>query len=245
MTNGVLIKEDNVDFLMKHLYSIDISIDGVDEETCSKIRGKGVFGKVVNSIKLLKSRGYNNISLSMVVTHETEQFVDRFDQLNEELGTVGMKRVFSPVGRGETNKESLMVEERTSENLTDEKAKDIDLNAFTVYHCGALEKTLYINYKGFIFPCGLLEKDEYAIGNVRDIEDFSAFIEEERYCKCKGYNKFESILPDKFERCANCEVNLFCWSCLHFIDMVKDGKLAINHRCKERKHDLMKIIWEN
>ena len=43
MTNGTLITEKNVDLLSKRITSIDISVDGINEQTFSKIRGKGVF----------------------------------------------------------------------------------------------------------------------------------------------------------------------------------------------------------
>lgn len=47
MTNGTLINEENASKLAKQFFSIDISLDGVDEENCAKIRGKHVFGKVI------------------------------------------------------------------------------------------------------------------------------------------------------------------------------------------------------
>ncbi|WP_330653158.1 radical SAM protein, partial [Clostridioides difficile] len=48
-TNGTLIDEHNVDFIITNFEKIDISIDGVDENTCSETRGKGVFHKVISS----------------------------------------------------------------------------------------------------------------------------------------------------------------------------------------------------
>ncbi len=66
MTNGVLIDEHMAEFLSKTISSIDISLDGVDEKTTSVIRGKGVFNKVLNSIRLLQRNGISKISLSMV-----------------------------------------------------------------------------------------------------------------------------------------------------------------------------------
>lgn len=45
-TNSLLINNQNVKELVKCCDGLEISIDGIDEETCSKVRGKGVFGQV-------------------------------------------------------------------------------------------------------------------------------------------------------------------------------------------------------
>lgn len=52
MTNGTLIIPKNVEEIVSQIDSIDISLDGADEESCAVIRGKGVFEKVVSSIKV-------------------------------------------------------------------------------------------------------------------------------------------------------------------------------------------------
>ena len=55
-TNGTLINEKNVDVLIRYLDQIDISIDGVDEATCSRIRGQGVFEKIIRTVHLLHKK---------------------------------------------------------------------------------------------------------------------------------------------------------------------------------------------
>ena len=62
MTNGTLITPKNVKEIVSQIDSIDISLDGADEESCAVIRGKGVFEKVVSSIKLLQSHGFSKIT---------------------------------------------------------------------------------------------------------------------------------------------------------------------------------------
>lgn len=66
-TNAILINENNVGNLSILIDKFDISIDGYNEKTCSKIRGKGVFKKVIRGIELLKENGSNNIYLSFVI----------------------------------------------------------------------------------------------------------------------------------------------------------------------------------
>ena len=50
MTNGTLFNSQNITPIIEKVNNIDISLDGADEESCSVIRGKGVFDRVVNNI---------------------------------------------------------------------------------------------------------------------------------------------------------------------------------------------------
>ena len=77
-TNALLINERNVESLVKHCEHFEISIDGVDEESCAIIRGKGVFEKVCSKIKLLKEYGAEHINLSMVFSDKNEHLKERF-----------------------------------------------------------------------------------------------------------------------------------------------------------------------
>ena len=49
---------NNLIEISKYIDSIDVTLDGYNEETCSKYRGKGVFGIVDKNIDILKQ--YNN-----------------------------------------------------------------------------------------------------------------------------------------------------------------------------------------
>ena len=103
-TNGTFINDKNVDILAKCAYKIDISLDGVDEESCSIVRGPGVFDKVINNVKLLKNTGFEKISLSMAVSDKNKHLETEFNKLNELLGTTPLVRAFTPVGRGKDNR---------------------------------------------------------------------------------------------------------------------------------------------
>lgn len=59
-TNGTLIHKGNVSDIIQYIDRIDISVDGVDEESSRKIRGRGVFAKVLKSVELLKLNGFDS-----------------------------------------------------------------------------------------------------------------------------------------------------------------------------------------
>jgi len=75
-TNAILIDTNNIDRLLASIDQITITLDGYDEFTCSLIRGKNTFYKVVDTIKNIKEKGFNNIVCSMVVGEQTEKNVE-------------------------------------------------------------------------------------------------------------------------------------------------------------------------
>ena len=99
MTKGTLITPKNVKEIVSQIDSIDISLEGADEESCAVIRGKGVFEKVVSSIKLLQSHGFSKISISMVLSANNVRYTKQFMELNESLNTTPMLRALSYEGR--------------------------------------------------------------------------------------------------------------------------------------------------
>jgi len=50
LSNGILWTEEKIKSLSPYISEIQISIDGVDEQTNAKIRGKGHFDKIVNTV---------------------------------------------------------------------------------------------------------------------------------------------------------------------------------------------------
>ena len=81
--------------IIEKVNNIDISLDGADEESCSVIRGKGVFDRVVNNIDILKQKGFENISLSMVLSNNNLRYAQQFFELNRKLHTFPMLRALS------------------------------------------------------------------------------------------------------------------------------------------------------
>lgn len=104
-TNGTLITKDNVAKLCDLVDQIDISIDGIDEESCAKIRGRGVFGKVLNSVDLIHECDFTNVSLSMVFSDTNEMYEEQFYELNKKLGTKALPRIYADIGRAKKNRE--------------------------------------------------------------------------------------------------------------------------------------------
>lgn len=236
MTNGTLITTKNVESIASSVNSIDISLDGADEQSCSVIRGKGVFDKVVSNIKLLHLHGFSNITLSMVLSANNVRYKQQFFELNKTLGTRPMLRALSYEGRAKDNKEILDNVVTTDATISNEKKVDIENRGCC---CTAGYDQLTIEANGDIFPCNLFVEPEFKLGNIAEVEDISKILDGNKGCfLCKSIQKYD---PGKFESCKNCNVNYFCWSCVY--PMYKLDKKEFQERCAYKK-EMLKTIWE-
>lgn len=235
MTNGTLLNQDNISIIKDLVTNIDISLDGADEDSCSIVRGPGVFQKVVNNIKLLKNNGFNKISISMILSENNSFYVNEFFELNKSLGTNPMLRALSYSGRAAKNKELLDKKYTLRENQHTSKKE-------TKYHtctCTAGYDQLTIEANGDIFPCNLFVNKEFKLANIEEIEDLNQLFNTSKgefLSPC--VQKFE---PQKFDKCKDCNINYFCWSCLYSIYDIKDN---FEERCKYKK-GIYADVWVN
>lgn len=242
-TNGTLINDNNIDFIVNKFNRIDISIDGVDEETCSKVRGKGVFGKIISNIRKLQEYKFYNIRTSMIFGDKNEYLRDDFEKLNQDLGTEAMCRCFEPVGRGKENVLEFQSEETilpiTLTKLDNVKHRN-DLNSCA---CDLYEGRIFIDYDGRIYPCQSLMKEKYSLGNI---------LLEETKEKLLKYNIEDSIVkqniqkvyPYNYEKCKNCDVNILCMYCPALIDTIWDEDEEFDKWCGLMKPQLNRILWD-
>ncbi|HEX9059019.1 MAG TPA: radical SAM protein, partial [Clostridia bacterium] len=241
-TNGTLINEENVQKLVELCYQIDISVDGVDEESCSIIRGPGVFGKVIESVKLLQKHGFKNIDLSMTICEKTEHLEDEFNKLNASLGTFPTIRVFSPIGRGSTNDLKLMREKSKGTFIPKNFQKVLSEKPMRACACGAGYRELFISSNGSIYPCPILTEEEYKIGNIKDINDLR-YLGSIDCSQKKAYENLSNIEPDSFYKCKECKVNMFCWTCLDELKRLKSHEIDFDKRCSMIKPILYDLVW--
>ena len=239
-TNATFINEENAKILCANLQQIDISIDGVNEETCSIVRGKGVFGHVLNSVELLKKSNFNNISLSMVFADKNEYLESEFLKLNERLGTKPISRTFASVGRGKENKSIFSSLDDNKVYLPDDflKYKDVQLG---IRNCDGGKSSVFIRYNGDIYPCASFIDQKYKIGNILNIKELSDIIDKNNF----SYSLEEKMKnnPIKLSKdCYNCIVEPFCWTCPGEIDRMP-SKEALDYYCNNCKPILMNKIW--
>lgn len=246
MTNGTYISEENVEWLVKNFYSFDISLDGVDEQTCSIIRGKNVYNKVINAVQLLKKHNCERISLSMVDTATNHDKIEEFNQLNEKLGTTPVLRAFEPLGRGFDNKEMLSVDSKQSmsdsemQKLAEEIGNEA-IERLDGFCCGGGNSEFLINAKGDVFACAPMDMPEFCLGNALD-DNFVDDMKNGQYRKKSCYKNLMKCMPYESAECGKCPYVMFCWSCMHEFYKAKKDPEYFKWRCNLKKKEL-RCMW--
>lgn len=251
MTNGLLIDENNIENMKKYFNSISVSIDGIDEETCKIIRGNNVFKNVIEKVKFLRRHGFNNISMSAVLPNH-EKINIEFEELNKNLGTDAMIRHFSYQGRAGLNydKISKKMNEYLKNRGIEEKSiidwksyiptnkKELKLGA-----CGGCDTTISVGSNGELYPCNLLMDGNYSMGNILEIEDIVYYINNMDISTNDGYKAFINLKLCNNNKCKECLVKLFCWSCPAEYDDLLGKEHIFENRCSEVKKTLTSVVW--
>jgi radical SAM protein with 4Fe4S-binding SPASM domain len=248
ITNGTLITEQNAENIAKLFDNVSISIDGVDEETCSKIRGKGVFSKVISGIKYLKNAGLDKISLSMVLTNDNKKYEQKFYDMCDELKVQAYVRVFAPIGRGKEHadlyisSDKEIVKDKVLPNVVLEKKKNNQpKNEIGV--CSAEYGSITISAEGNMFLCAPFQFMGQSLGKVADVENLKEYIKLEKYKNTVAYKEFEKLLPENKENCKECNVRYFCWHCSFINEQALKNDEYYLSDCKGKKRDLKFSVW--
>ncbi|CEP41807.1 MAG: radical SAM/SPASM domain-containing protein [Paraclostridium sordellii] len=242
-TNGTLINDNNIDFIVDNFHRIEISIDGVDEETCGKVRGKGVFGKIISNIRKLQEKNFNNIRTSMIFGDKNEYLSESFEKLNSDLGTQALPRCFEPVGRGKDNVLEFLSEDTILPITLAKKLEKVkDRNYMSSCSCDLYEGKMFIDSDGKIYPCQSLMKDKYSLGNIL-AEETKEKLLKFKFEDSMAKQNIKKIYPYNYEKCKDCDVNIFCMYCPGLIDTVLDNEQEFNKWCGLMKPQLNRIIW--
>lgn len=234
-TNGTFINEVNIKKFKNKIQAVDLSLDGYDEGSCSKVRGSGTFEKVNKSIYLLKQIGINKISASMVIGNHNAEVANKFTEFCESKSIKSIKRGFMRIGRGDLDRKYL-------KNILDSayypRIDEVEDTINNARACGAGIRQLYVDHRGDVFPCSLLDSEEYKICTVEEID---------KYLVNKIYKRestaqriLDEISPLNNYRCKDCKYKLFCNNCLANMKIMIEDEKIFNHNCEK-----LKYIYEN
>ena len=172
-TNGVLLNEEIISFLISHGLKINLSIDG---NTLTNKRNRG---NIINFEKIKKLLQYENFAARMTVTPKTaKSMVENVDYLTDK----GFKTI-------QINRElGVLWEKKCSDEF--ESEFDVLLEKFDYYkqkgvtihnincaqqnkeqkNCPMGRRSLSINHRGDVYPCYFLfyTKEDHQIGNIYD-----------------------------------------------------------------------------
>lgn len=246
MTNATLIDEDMAAFICKNFDSVDVSIDGCDEESCSKIRGEGTFKRCIQGIELLQKCGMKKISASMVLARENEYARDGFIKLCKDMGLHPIIRSLDISGRAASHLHPPIVQhqKRSCEDIKNSFVKN-EMWKFRpqVMACQGAKVQFLIGFQGNIYPCGAMLSEEFCMGNVYEIENLKEYLENQEFHKTKGYQNFESCKPYHDEKCGGCDFSILCFSCANEVKNARADN-SMYKDCVENSF-YYDLYWEN
>jgi len=212
-TNGTLLDAARVARLARtRLVAIQVSMDGACRETCDAIRGKGVFDKAIEAVRLLAASSIPT-SINTVLTAQNAAEIPAMHDMARSLGVSLRVSRFRPSGRGADNWNDLRPspaqllafsdwlatsgDVRTGDSffsLTSQERQGLGLNL-----CGAAKLTCCVGPTGNMYPCAFLQTDRFKAGSLRDatfreIWDHSEIYESFRNLRihsCEECNRFD------------------------------------------------------
>lgn len=239
MTNATLINQTAAAFIKKNFDSVDVSIDGADEKSCSYLRGKGTFQKCMEGIRELKNAGMEKITASMVTTAETRDSKRDFRKLCEKLDIIPIFRGLDNSGRAKEIYSEAEIEQTSGQDLSKIEENFVKNKTYRmkpqIFACQGAKREFQIDSRGNIFPCGALMDDKFAMGNLCEITDLNDYLGNRRFENTKGYKNFKSFFPDQVEICRDCNKNLLCFSCVNevrrFVENGRNQNLCKENQC--------------
>lgn len=231
-TNAILLNDEMIKVIKENVDGVSVSLDGFDSDSCMKVRGSGIFDKVVTGIKKLKKAGIEKISVSMLETKYTYGHDQEFYNLCNELGVKPLIRRFAPVGRGEENQRELLPPL--------DYLKKMEKQHLRCALCQPGKKELNVSEDGSVYPCAPLSgHDKLLMGNLMQ-NSIEEILSEPVWKK-----NLEELRPWRMEKCKDCNVNLFCHSCINFILGIQSDEEIFQEYCIQQKKHLTNLLWGN
>ena len=100
LSNGVLWTDKLIDSLYGHVSEIQISLDGINEQTNASVRGKGVFNKVVENIIKIANRGYRtSVATTFTLENLTGETKFLYSKLVDEIREKTSNPIFFKISK--------------------------------------------------------------------------------------------------------------------------------------------------
>ena len=211
LTNGTRCSEKVLARLAGNVDVISVSFDGANPESAAFIRGEQLFDTLVDAVKRIQTAGIHAHMLPTLHARNIQD-VPAYIELSKQLGcTVG----FSLLSGARTNLGDLMPSEPCLMELANTmvavarkgEAASIDdafnpLRALMVrVRCGAGKHSVSVASDGAVYPCHMLHKPEFALGDAFS-DDASAI--------ANNLSQFTLPSVEKIEGCSSCENRYFC-----------------------------------
>lgn len=211
LTNGTHCSDEAFAKLAGSVDVVSVSFDGTSPEAPACIRGEQLFEVLVDTVKRIQSAGIHAHMLPTLHARNVQD-VPAYVELSKQLGcTVG----FSLLSGTHADLGDLMPDDSCLAELAEimvevaskGDAVSIDdafnpMRALSVRTCcGAGKNSVSVASDGTVYPCHMLHKPEFALGNA--FTDDAAAIAD-------NLSQFTLPSAEEIEGCSSCENRYFC-----------------------------------
>lgn len=221
MTNGLLVTR-YIEDLSKYVDVVQIGLDGADEETNDKIRGKGTFKKIIEAIDAL-SKTKINVRISMAFMEiNWKSLMNGAYGLAEKYDKNQIKFVIGngllDYGRGTKVKEDFD-KFQFKEFVTTFNASFYPPIEAAVHHrlpnCGIFTQIL-ISHDGYVYPCHL---QHCPMGHIKDktIKEWQDIYEQQ----------WRKHTVKHVDGCKDCDLRNICGGTCRILDQIRTGSECI------------------
>lgn len=224
LTNGTLVDDSNMEALSKPNVALTISLDGHSSEIHDRLRGRGVFDKVIRNIKALVENGAK-VSLAYTINSYNYLYLKDAVELALLLGVRGMLFSFtSETGRAKENlnliltasqrevakKDFARLEEEYGDmlnlSLMEIVAPKSDMELSDKVYCAAGTNHVGISSDGKLYPCVYsFGYEELVMGDLTKENLKDIWENREKWKMFRGGFSLEKI-----DTCSTCALNRKC-----------------------------------
>ncbi len=256
-TNGTLVTEELARGLGPLPVTFQVSLDGATAEVHDPIRGSGEFQRALNGIKLLQRNGAgSNVEICRTVMGQPEDDFDALLELGESLGVGGIRFLcLARLGRAEDDYDMLnptfgsfrKFYKAYFKAISDSGSKIsvgggipglyIDVPDSTMWcHVGEM---LEVDPEGKIYPCSMLNHQEYELGNIWEMTLQQA-------AECDRFMRLHELLAGRVERievCKKCAFKNYCQGGCPGMALVDNGTLLAQDAICELRKELFEDLF--
>jgi len=258
-TNGLLIKDADMDALAKMNVVLSVSLDGASPGVHDQIRGIGSWKRVTEKIRRLVRSGVK-VGINCLL-HEGNFFeFEQIVSLSHKLGCSGFNPI-NLVQLGRACRSSLRrvsevkIFKRLANHLIRHPEERHLFNASSLFsslgaallagitceNCGAGNRPcVYIDETGNVYPCPNTQRKEFLLGNIRKVP-LSECVKLDHPILKRLRTLQVSTLND---RCASCDIRFFCGGdCRGETYNVTENLRNPYVACEDRHDSIIELMW--
>lgn len=211
ITNGTCLQQSVLEEIAPHVDVIAVSFDGYSADCPAYIREDQRFDTLVNAVKMIQAAG---IPAHITPTIHAKNYSDlqHYVDLAKSLGTT-MNYSLLSCDYADEAVASLLPGESELEGIADSllalggmpssSGSSLGINISVSTSCGAGTKEVSIAADGTVYPCHMLHRADWALGNVFD-QPLSDILQSPKAAQLR------SVGVDAIPDCAECNHKYLC-----------------------------------